>query len=394
MKILYDHQIFERHRVGGISRYFADLLAQLTATGDASWDLALRFSDNQYLDRLPSVGAVRSIRGEFQDFCGGLRFRGKRRLYDAYLRWFPARRFQNVNREESLRKIAAGDFDLFHPTYYDPYFLEAIGAKPFVLTIHDMIPELYCEQYPLDDPTAAWKRMLVGRAAGIIAVSENTKKDLVEILGVSAAKVTVVHHGTTYAPAASAPSVGALPALSGRYLLYIGTREGYKNLYFFLLATADLFAREEDLSLVCTGHPFTGEEMEFLRSLGLADRVLFRAVNEQDLPAVYAQAAALIFPSLYEGFGFPVLEAFACNCPVIASAGSSLPEVAGDAAVYIEPKNPLSIRSAVTRVLHDATLRAALVRKGAERVKCFTVPAMADRTVQFYRQVLEGRTAA
>ncbi len=131
--------------------------------------------------------------------------------------------------------------------------------------------------------------------------------------------------------------------------------------------------------------------MEFFRSLNLAGRVHHRAVSEQELPVVYGRALAMVFPSLYEGFGFPVLEAFARGCPVIASTGSSLPEVAGDAAVYIDPKNALSIRTAVTRVLHDAALRASLVLKGAERVKCFTVPAMVERTVRFYRQVLGGR---
>ncbi len=179
-------------------------------------------------------------------------FRGKRRLYEAFLKQFPSRHWRNSNREESLRKIAAGDYDLFHPTYYDPYFLEAIGSKPFVLTIHDMIPELYCEYYPLDDPTAAWKRLLIGRAAGIIAVSENTKKDLVDILGVPPEKVAVVHHGTTYAApedptAGRPPATGPAPAglgLPDRYLLYIGTRERYKNLYFFLLALAGVFAQE------------------------------------------------------------------------------------------------------------------------------------------------------
>ncbi len=389
MRILYDHQIFERHRVGGISRYFADLCAWLTATHSAEWELSVRFSDNEYLKHLPLAAPVRSIRGDFEEFCGGLRFRGKRRMYDARQRLFPDREWQSVNRASSLRRIAAGEYDLFHPTYYDPYFLKAIGSRPYVLTIHDMIPELYCEYYPLDDPTALWKRALVERAAGLIAVSENTRNDLVEILGVPAEKIAVIHHGTAYAEASPGVRSGSPPPdLPERYLLYIGTRDRYKNLYFFLLALRGILEQEPDLHVVCTGFPFSAEEELFFRSLNVLDRMHSRYASEQELFDLYGRAQAMILPSLYEGFGFPILEAFARGCPVIAARGSSLPEVGGEAALYFDPKGAASIRDAVGRVLNDGTLRSSMAHRGAERVKCFSIPAMGERTLEFYRKVL------
>ncbi|MFA5114020.1 MAG: glycosyltransferase family 1 protein [Candidatus Margulisiibacteriota bacterium] len=375
MKVLYDHQIFTEHRYGGVSRYFCELLRSFAVDRQVTSELALVYSDNEHLKALRTVGGGRFSFAS--GFLGGRDFRGKARLFG----W--------LNQANSLKRLRQGDYDLFHPTYYDDYFLSALGNKPFVLTVHDLIHELYPEYFAPHHPLAARKRRLIEQARRIIAISEQTKKDLVRVLNVAPDKVTVVH----LASSLGGGRVAVGPAISRRvppkYLLYVGNRQAYKNYELLVRAIRPLLLADPDLLLVCAGPAFTQQEERLLVELGLHGRVRgFYIDSDVTLAYLYQNALAFVFPSLYEGFGLPVLEAFSCGCPVVLSNASSLPEVAGEAAEYFEPKSGADLLKAVTAVIGDQAKRAALVAKGYERLKKFSWDKTAAQTKEVYREAL------
>ena len=157
--------------------------------------------------------------------------------------------------------------------------------------------------------------------------------------------------------------------LPEKYLLFVGDRSLYKNFYLFAEAVAPLVKTDPGLRLVCVGgRPFSGQENAFFRYHGLDGKVDYQQVNDTTLAGLYRGAIAFVYPSLYEGFGIPVLEAFSCDCPAILSNTSSLPEVGGDAAAYFDPKDASSIRETVCRVVCDRGLREKMIARGRERL--------------------------
>lgn len=355
MRVLYDYQGFTR-RYGGVSRYFVELIAAMGRVGGYEAIIPDFFSDNVYLERK-------------QVFLTRSHFKGKGRIMTA------------LNRRISLRAFSR-DYDLFHPTYFNPYFLGR-NSKPFVVTVHDMIHELYDGTYVRDDGTKNNTRILCERAAKIIAVSENTKNDITRLLGISEKKVTVVHHATTL-------HYNNSPRLHGRpYLLYVGAREGYKNFARFMVAVAPILLRL-DIDLVCAGGgPFSSDEHSALRTYGLMDRVVQLPFFTQDeLASLYHFAEVFCYPSLYEGFGIPILEAFSCGCPVAASSTSCFPEIAGPAAEYFDPTKAESIVQAVETVIENR--KQELVRLGSEQLSRYSWERSAFATLDVYRFALEG----
>lgn len=368
MKVLYDYQIFVIQRYGGISRYFCELMKCWRKNGEVDGRVAALLSNNEYLH---DAGL-----GRFWRFSPERYFKGR----DFIL--------INLNRALSLAALRRQNFDLFHPTYYDPYFLRHLGRKPFVLTVHDMTHERFPEMFSSDDPTREWKRLLVERAARIIAISGHTRDDLVAQYGVDPAKIRVIHHGPTLSPDAPAkPSLG----LPGRYLLYVGDRREYKNFTAFVEAVAPLLHEDRQLEIVCTGGGlFKAGEVDLFDRLGIAGRVRQFSVADDFLAGVYRNARALVFPSLYEGFGFPVLEAFACGCPAALSNAGALPEVAGEAAVYFDPRDRASMLDAMQRACYDEVLREDLKRKGMSRLANFSWERTAAATKAVYWEILMG----
>jgi len=233
------------------------------------------------------------------------------------------------------------------------------------------------------------------RARHIVAVSNCTKRDLVSYLKIPEARISVIHNGLdrqVFRPI----GVRCFPF---PYLLYVGTERPRKNLSTLLSAFA-LVKNESsgyrDLKLVKVGTP--GRVDEFRRAtqaevkrLGLEGDVIFvESVSDGDLAAYYSSAVALVVPSLYEGFGLPLIEAMACGCPVIASRCSSLPEVAGDAALFFAPRDSEKLARLIRRVVAELDLRADLVKKGFERVQLFSWERAAQQTLQVYHSVEAG----
>ncbi|MBN1242909.1 MAG: glycosyltransferase family 4 protein [Spirochaetales bacterium] len=375
MKVLFDHQAFQMQHVGGVSRYFTALLE-----GIPSASLSLKYTDNIHVKALDRFkGTLQSRDAEFADFAFGLDFRGKRRLYRSWNRL--RGRVVDANLDASIKALKSGDYEVFHPTYYDPYFLPYLGGKPFVLTIHDMIHELFPEFFSLSEPTGRNKRLLAERADRIIAVSERTKQDIVEIFGIPDSRIDVIYHGSDLKTAFDRP---APRVVEGRYILYTGTRTAYKNFHFMVAALAPLFRENPDLSLVCTGPDFSSEEVTYFQEIGVLQAVKHRFVRDSELAGLYGNAMCFVFPSYYEGFGIPILEAFGCGCPVVLSDASCFREVADDAALYFEPKSGGSLRQSVRSLLDDAKLAAEMVGKGRERARKFCWSSTVEGTMRVY----------
>ena len=367
MKVLYDHQIFTSQTYGGISRYFVELMKNFENDDGIDYDLPLRYSNNHYLNKYNDL--------KYKPFLKNFNFRGKDRLINI------------LNKNISKKLLIKGDYDIFHPTYYDPYFLNILNNKPFVLTIYDMIHEIYPEIFSFRDRTAERKKLLVQKATRIIAISENTKRDIIRFFGIDENKIEVIYLANSINPSESTDDINI--DLPKKYILFVGSRSGYKNFNLFIEAISTLLVEDAELNVVCVGGGnFKEMEKEKFKKLNIVNKIFQYSVSDNILAYIYQKAIAFVFPSLYEGFGIPVLESFASRCPVICSKASSLPEVAGDAAIYFNSTDKLSMLDSIQKVIYNEKLRKQLINKGIERVKEFTWKKTADKTKKIYEGVL------
>jgi len=366
MKILYDHQIFTAQKYGGISRYFYELVHEFDTAHEVQCEIPLLVSNNHYLAEKKFANYI--------DLFPNKEFRGKQRIFNL------------LNKPYSILKLKQQNFDVFHPTYYDPYFLKYLGDKPFVLTVYDMIHEKFSEMFSSADKTSEHKRLLVEKASKIIVISQSTKKDLIELFGTDESKIEVVYLGNSMFPNSNTNLSFEIPK---KYLLFVGSRGGYKNFEKCIKSVARNLKQERELFVVCAGGgKFISAEMQLFSDLGIAKQVVQHSLDDENLAYFYKNALAFIFPSLYEGFGIPVLESFACGCPLLCSNVSSLPEIAQDGACYFDPYSKESIKNAVLKVLEDTELRKDLTNKGYQQLKKFSWAQTAEETKKIYQSVL------
>jgi glycosyltransferase involved in cell wall biosynthesis len=272
--------------------------------------------------------------------------------------------------------------DLYHQTYYSDVAPLYAGRR--VVTVLDMIHERYPKHFPPHDKTTRIKRDAVATAEGVICISQSTKRDLLDLFQVPERKVKVIYLGNSLTRAASVVSPVNAP-----YILYVGLREHYKN----FKALSRTYARSPRLSrefkLVCFGGGyFTTAEQNELASLGIAANVLHLSGDDGLLANLYAHASVLVYPSLYEGFGIPPLEAMHYGCPILASNASSIPEVVGDAGLYFPPTDEDALITQLERILMDTALRDTMIRQGYAREKCFSWDTTASETVRFYHRII------
>lgn len=270
------------------------------------------------------------------------------------------------------------------------------SAAPAVITVHDLTPYRFPDFHTRLNRTflrAAFP-VMARRAAAIIAVSEATRRDLVNLVGVDAGKITRIYEGVNReiftplpvdaARAQIAPALG----FEGPYLLALGTLEPRKNLATLLRAYTALPASAPPLVLAgAQGWGDTGLT-QVLDKLDLRRRVFLPGrMPDQLLSALYAGAEAFVYPSFYEGFGLPVLEAMTCGAPVITSNCSSLPEVTGDAAILIDPTDSDALTAALTLVIQTPELRAHMRTLGLQQAQQFSWRSAAQQTIDLYRHV-------
>ena len=271
-----------------------------------------------------------------------------------------------------------------------------------ITTIHDMTYVLYPETMDIRNLKRIKNdiQYSVNRADKIITVSESSKKDIIKFLSVDEAKIEVVYNGVEYDKFNKSYSedekskIRVKYTLPKNYILYMGTLEPRKNIESIIEAFS-LFKKEntvsnQNIKLVIAGKKGWLFENIFklVNKLSLKDDVIFTDyIDENDKSIIYNMASLFVFPSLYEGFGIPVLEAMASSVPVITSNVSSLPEVAGDAAILVEPKDIKSIAKYMDKVLADKELRNNLIKKGHEQAKKFTWESSTKKLVNIYRDL-------
>ena len=289
---------------------------------------------------------------------------------------------------------------LHAPAYVGPIR----SSCPFIVTIHDLSFYLYPEWFrPFNRIyLQQFTRWSVERAAHVIADSASTRDDIVRVLGMPRDRISVVYPGIEeeMRPQERPEEIDALRrryALSAKVILFLGTIEPRKNVSTLLEAYALLCARTDFAhQLVIAGGKgwYYQEVYRRMEELGLRGRICFVGyVPESDLSLWYGAADLFVYPSLYEGFGFPPLEAMACGTPVIVSNTSSLPEVVGDAGLTVDPRDPVALADAIWDVVCDPERRDSLRAMGRARAKMFSWRATAAQTSQLYHQVLGGKGA-
>ena len=372
MKVAFDDQIFSLQRYGGISRYFFELASRLPAHGVSEVSVVAPLHINNYLT---AGSARRFTRGRYVPYSFG-----------DWLFWFreSVLVLHAVNRFVAPLAWLGVNPDIVHETYFA---IKPVGrARRRVVTVYDMIHDLFPEEHPNAKQWIAAKRAAVDRADHVICISENTRQDLVRLYGVDPARTSVVHLGhslTLERDAEKVDGAGRRPSL-----LYVGYRAAHKNFTTLLQAySSSPILREFEL-VAFGGPPLLRDEQEEIRRLGIADRVRFESGSDRELAARYQAATAFIYPSKYEGFGLPPLEAMSYGCPVVCSNAGAIPEVVGDAGVYFDPDNPEELRTTLERVATTETLQADLRTRGYARIAEFSWDKCAAETAQIYREIM------
>ncbi|OBF98402.1 glycosyl transferase family 1 [Mycobacterium sp. 852014-52450_SCH5900713] len=368
MKVAFDHQIFSFQQYGGVSRYFFELARRLPAHGAAEVSIVAPLHVNKYL---ATDSARRLTRGKYVNIPS---------YTIAGIPLVPA-----ANRIVAPLAWRKANADIVHETYFAT---KPVGkARRRVVTVYDMIHELFAEEFPDAKRVTAAKRAAVNRADHVICISQNTQRDVVRLFDIDPARTSVVHLGysMTAEPNATDGDAGdARPSL-----LYVGNRRGYKNFGMLLQAfSSSPILREFDL-VAFGGGAFIPDEQTEIRRLGITDRVRFESGSDLALAARYRSATAFVFPSTYEGFGLPPLEAMGHGCPVVCSNAGSIPEVVGDAGIYFDPNNPEELRTALERVTTAEELQADLRTRGYVRIAAFSWDECAAATARIYRELYD-----
>lgn len=353
MKVLFDHQIFH-YQYGGASKYFAMLLKHLPRE---AWSTTARFSSNEYVR---AAGLFPTCRRAF---------RGQTVIAEL------------VNRPLTQCALRRGRYDVFHQTNFSVSDLKANGEKPMVTTFHDTNLSTF-DPHP---HIVERQRISLERADAIICVSQHTAQDMLSLFHVEEKKVHVIYHGI------ERPDLSSLPPerlCAHPYILYVGRRSEYKNFTRFIDAFSEVRAHHPSLHVVCTGAPFSKTELASFEECGISQVMHSIYASEEEMLRLYRDAELFVFPSLYEGFGMPILEAWTCHCPVVLSRASCFPEIAADAAEYFEARDTEAMAHAICSVLESSSLRQELIARGEQRVSLFSWQRCADEHMKIYESLI------
>jgi glycosyltransferase involved in cell wall biosynthesis len=363
VKILYDGQIYADQIAGGISRYFTNIITRLPQDAQPTLTASYRNSKSNYPTH-PNLQLQ-----EFPDFRPS---RIAHKLRSHYFRW----------------RNASQHFDIAHPTYYFQLTKESFSDKngALVITVHDMIHELFADSVDVKGYTINAKKNAIHSAHKLICVSENTKRDLLNIYPKVEEKIVVIYEASELSKESSYGS-GIIPTQP--YFLYVGSREkAYKNFDTLLIAFAKAASINSDLLLCIVGSPFNALEHRQIAELKLTTRIQhYHYATDAHLAKLYRCSIAFVYPSLYEGFGIPPLEAMACGTVVVAANSSSIPEVVGDAGILFEPKAVEDLADIFLDLIDDSSKRERLIAKGFDRNQQFSWDKTAAKTMEVYKSL-------
>jgi glycosyltransferase involved in cell wall biosynthesis len=364
LKVSYNYQIFSEQEYGGISRYICEVAARISALKDYDVKINAGLYINEYLDKL-DVNLVKGWKNSF-------------------VRRIPPALLKKINRKLSRDWIKDLCPDVIHETYYSDETILPKNSR-IVITVHDMIYEKFPYLMPSrDSEFHLIKAKAINRADHIICVSNSTKRDLIDILNVDPTKVSTIYHGVNLD---KDHNDNKSRIVSSPYILYVGARQVYKNFNRLLQAYTNNKAIRDNFKLVCFGStPFSKQELVAIRDLGFKkESIFYISGKDHILNNLYKHASAFVYPSLYEGFGLPLLEAMACNCPVVCSDTSSISEIVANAGEFFNPYEVDSIDDALIKVLFSSERSKELTDNGNLRVLDFSWDTCAKQTSSIYK---------
>jgi glycosyltransferase involved in cell wall biosynthesis len=365
IKIAYNYQTFTHQRYGGISRIFSEIAPLINQYDDLETKVYAGLYQNKYIENNSNI-KVKGI-----PIC------------------FPqkaTRLFLSLNPIFAKAALEIDKPDIVHETYYSSINTVPKKSKT-VITVLDMIHEKFSDSLGyVNRNFPELKSKAIKRADHIICISENTRKDLIEILDVNPAKIS-----TVYLSHSVLETSNNKPLLNQHYILYVGERRAlYKNFERLLQAYGSSRDLQKNFKLVCFGSSsFSPQEMNMIRKAGIdISNVLHYSGADSILANLYTHASAFVYPSLYEGFGIPPLEAMSLNCPVVCSNTSSIPEVVADAGEYFDPYDVDNIADVIEKVVSSLDRCQILKNKGTERIKLFSWDKCARETSLIYKQLM------
>lgn len=380
MKVLYDYQAFDIQRSGGVSNVFSLLVEEVKKKIDVK--VGITSTDNLYM-------LNQGYPNSKQVYAGLVKI-GK---VDEHQTKFEDIDWKKVNRIYSKNAIQRGDYDVFHPTHYEPYFLDYGLNKPYVVTVHDLAFERLRNYIQFNESMCLAdfekRRAIMESASKVVAISETTKKDIIDIYKVPENKIEVVYNAYRELP----ENYVYNNPFDFPYILYVGTRQGplnYKCFIPFFNQIVPFMKRHKEFRLICTGRGFTTFEKDMFRQYGLEDRVENHYLNEDGLNNLYHHAFCFVFPSEFEGFGLPILEAYKNDCPTLLNDIPVFREVAGDAGMFFDITDGTSLNDRLESLYNaDGNDIKSLIEDQRERLSLFTADKMAEGYINIYKSVLK-----
>jgi glycosyltransferase involved in cell wall biosynthesis len=362
LRVLYDGFIYGGQVAGGINRYFANIVRRLPENFTPLLTTCITRKINFLAHKNIKIF-------KFQRFYPR---RISRRIEKIYFR--------------AIEKFI--HFDIVHPTYYSLLTGKEIAdhKKPAVLNVWDMTHEIFHDQIDPDGREAYKKRKAILQADKIICISENTKSDLLDRYPVNENKVTVTYLASEIN---ASISHGLEPIPVNPYYLYVGGRYWYKNFDGLLIAFANAVSKKPNLVLCIVGPPFDKSEKMLISKFKLLDHIEhYGYVDDCHLAKLYRCSIAFVYPTLYEGFGIPLLEAMSCGTAVVASNCSSIPEVVGDAGLLFNPKKNSDLSDILLFLVDNPAERNSLIEKGVQRAMLFSWDKTVQQTLKIYKDLL------
>jgi len=372
MKILYDYQIFLNQIAGGPSRYYYNLIKEISKSENISICAPLYL--NEYLVNFDK----KLLYGYNVD---NFFFKTSPHRIQEFIKY---KILNKINLYFQNKKVINFKPDIIHRTYYEDYETNL----PVVLTIYDLIHEKFHEMYGKEKNYRP-KKKAIERADTIICISDNTLKDLNYYYNLKNKKTEVIYLGTSIGNKTFKVK-NLSENLDEKYLLFVGKRTGYKNFISLAKAYSNSEKLQKDYRIKCFGGgKLTKYEKSLLHNLRIPlEKIDFINGNDEKLIALYKNANALIYPSKYEGFGLPILEAMSFDCPVLCSNTSSLPEVGGDAVEYFDPDNWESILNSIMSTLYSEKRLNELRIMGKDQIKKFKWRECANKTLKLYKELI------
>tara|TARA_B100000900_G_scaffold369613_1_gene347591 strand:+ start:542 stop:1651 length:1110 start_codon:yes stop_codon:yes gene_type:complete len=366
MKVAFDHHIFTLQSYGGLSRYI-NILAKEFFKKNIEIKAFTGMHQNKYILDLPT-GVIEG----------------------RYIKQYPLKAkkiFYLANHCISQIQIKNWKPDIIHETYYSALPIVKTDAIR-VVTVADMIHELFQSHFSKNNRTAKRKREAFNRADHIFSISNHTKNDLIEIYGIDKSKISVIHLGVDVNRFHQQNSDKL--NINSPYILYVGERGGYKNFDRFIKACAQSKTIKNNIKILAFGGgAFSHEEILAIRNLGFKENsIMHVAGDDKVLASLYSNAICFVYPSLYEGFGLPPLEAMASGCPVVSSNTSSMPEVINQAGEFFDPSVTEDICCAIEKVINSGERRKELIELGYKNVNLFSWDKCVSKTIQVYKELI------